>query len=121
MKKVSYFGIREEGAARVFRYREQADPKAGVPLAPRLDLRNHSPTGFEWGYDGSGPAQLSLALLADYLESDNEAMEYYQDFKFAVIGSLPSDKNWVLTEKEIDAAIRAIRLKRRFSSIEAEV
>jgi hypothetical protein len=50
MKKVSYFGIREEGVARVFRYREQADPKAGVPLEPRLDLRNHSPTGFEWGY-----------------------------------------------------------------------
>jgi hypothetical protein len=70
---------------------------------------------------GSGPAQLSLALLADYFENDSEAMEYYQDFKFAVIGSLPNEKNWVLTEKEIDAAVRAIRLKRRFSSIEAEV
>ena len=35
------------------------------PLDPRLDLANHSPTGFEWGYGGSGPAQLALALLAD--------------------------------------------------------
>jgi len=33
----------------------------GVPLNPRLDLYNHSPTGFEWGYGGSGPAQLALA------------------------------------------------------------
>lgn len=32
-------------------------------LNPRLDLFNHSPTGFEWGYGGSGPAQLALAIL----------------------------------------------------------
>src|SRR5205823_6333568 len=38
-------------------------PGGGYPLLPRFDLRNHSPTGFEWGYAGSGPAQLSLALL----------------------------------------------------------
>ena len=31
-----------------------------LPL--RLDLANHSPTGFSWGYGGSGPAQLALAL-----------------------------------------------------------
>jgi hypothetical protein len=37
------------------------------PLPIRLDLRNHSPTGFEWGYRGSGAAQLSLAILADYI------------------------------------------------------
>ena len=27
----------------------------------------HSPTGFEWGYAGSGPADLALSILADYL------------------------------------------------------
>ena len=37
------------------------------PLDSRRDLWNHSPTGFEWGYCGSGPAQLALALLADHL------------------------------------------------------
>ena len=36
-------------------------------LEPRLDLRNHSPTGFSWGYLGSGCAQLALALLVDVL------------------------------------------------------
>ena len=30
-------------------------------LDPRYDLRAHS-DGFEWGYGGSGPAQLALAL-----------------------------------------------------------
>jgi hypothetical protein len=33
------------------------------PLQERLDLWNHSPTGLEWGYAGSGPAQLALALI----------------------------------------------------------
>lgn len=29
------------------------------PLGLRLDLAAHSPTGPEWGYAGSGPAQLA--------------------------------------------------------------
>src|SRR5215469_11969326 len=33
----------------------------------RLELVNHSPSGFDWGPGGSGPAQLALALLADCL------------------------------------------------------
>jgi hypothetical protein len=37
------------------------------PLPPRNDIVNHSPDGFEWGYGGSGPAQLAFAILADYL------------------------------------------------------
>ena len=28
------------------------------PLDPRYDLRNNSPTGFAWGYNGSGPENL---------------------------------------------------------------
>jgi hypothetical protein len=27
-------------------------------LDPRLDLRRHSPDGFQWGYAGSGPSAL---------------------------------------------------------------
>lgn len=36
----------------------------GEPLPPRNDLVDHSPDGFSWGYAGSGPSQLALALLA---------------------------------------------------------
>jgi hypothetical protein len=37
----------------------------GVKLDPKPSqkLRNHSPDGFAWGYPGSGPAQLALAIL----------------------------------------------------------
>ena len=44
------------------------------PLELCLDLFNHSPTGFEWGYRGSGPAQLALAILADHLGEDAAAV-----------------------------------------------
>ena len=80
----------------------------GCRLDPRFDLWNHSPTGFEWGYGGSGPAQLALALLADYLADDHEALEFYQRFKFAVVAGLPRSR-WELTGHQIDEALRTIR------------
>jgi hypothetical protein len=81
----------------------------GRPLNPRLDLYNHSPTGFEWGYCGSGPAQLALAILADHLGDDREALNLYQRFKWAVIAELPRNCRWTLTSHDIDQAIKTIR------------
>ena len=80
----------------------------GRPLNPRLDLWNHSPTGFEWGYCGSGPAQLALALLADHLADDRQALDIYQRFKWAVVAELPK-KGWVLSSDEIDRSLERIR------------
>src|SRR5262245_36525605 len=78
------------------------DEAAGsrYPLNPRHDLRNHSPDGFNWGYGGSGPAQLALALLAGVLGDDEKAQRYYQDFKFRVIGRLDGDR-FELSEEDI--------------------
>jgi hypothetical protein len=81
---------------------------AGRALNPRFDLWNHSPTGFEWGYTGSGPAQLALALLADHLADDQEALEIYQSFKVAIVGGLHW-KSWELTSHAIDDVLRTIR------------
>ena len=61
----------------------------GSPLPLRLDLWNHSPTGFEFGYGGSGPAQLALAILADCC-GDELAVKYHQAFKWAVIARIPA-------------------------------
>jgi hypothetical protein len=55
------------------------DGQKSKPLPLRLDLFNHSPTGFSWGYGGSGPAQLAVALLADALGDDrNPAAPMFQ-------------------------------------------
>jgi len=51
----------------------------------------HSPTGFGWGYGGSGPADLALSILCDMLDerpSEKQiyhgwftAYPHHQDFK----------------------------------------
>ena len=76
-------------------------------LNPRLDLWNHSPTGFEWGYGGSGPAQLALAILADHCGNDEQALNFYQRFKWAVIAELPH-RSWTLTSQEIDRVLQKL-------------
>ena len=81
----------------------------GQPLNPRFDLRNHSPDGFAHGYSGSGPSQLSLALLADVLQDDVKAQLLYQDFKFAVIARLPMNEGWEMTDEEILAQVKNLR------------
>jgi hypothetical protein len=82
----------------------------GRPLDPRHDIYNHSPDGFEWGYAGSGPSQLALAMLAYEFKSiygregDDEigrkALQYYQQFKRDVINGL-NDNTWTITSEEI--------------------
>ena len=76
-------------------------------LNPRFDLWNHSPTGFEWGYGGSGPAQLALAILADHFGNDEQALNCYQRFKWAVIAELPY-RVWTLTSVQIDEVLRSL-------------
>ncbi|MDI6857213.1 MAG: DUF6166 domain-containing protein [Dehalococcoidia bacterium] len=39
---------------------------------PLTHVPYHSPDGVEWGYAGSGPADLALAILADYFEEPPE-------------------------------------------------
>jgi hypothetical protein len=75
-------------------------------LDPRLDLTNHSPTGLNWGYGGSGPAQTALAILADALGDDQRAVRLHQAFKFRVITDLPMNEPWVLTLPTIMTAVR---------------
>ena len=69
-------------------------------LRPRLDLDNHSPTGFSWGYGGSGPAQLALALLADALDDDERALRLHQPYKWKVVAAITAPC-WVLSADEV--------------------
>ena len=79
----------------------------GRPLKQRLDLRSHSPAEFEWGYGGSGPAQLALAILSDHCGDDVLVLNFYHRFKWAVIAELPRH-GWTLTSAEIDTALQKL-------------
>lgn len=78
------------------------------PLPRRLDLRMHSPTGFSWGYGGSGPAQLALAILADLLpDFEEKALFAHQAFKRDVIARLPQGEAWTLHQVDVWNWLRA--------------
>ncbi len=70
-------------------------------LPARLDVRQHS-RGFAWGYEGSGPAQLALALLCDAV-GRAKAKLLYQDFKSAVVAHWDQDAPWRITAPDIIA------------------
>ena len=74
----------------------------GVPrsLPLRLDLRDDSPHGFEWGFGSGGPAQLALAILADITGNDAYAVRHHHWFKLEVVGALPWE-GWKLTEDQV--------------------
>lgn len=58
-------------------------------------VANHSPDGFNWGYSGSGPAQLALAVCLELFPITFKERKFgplpfdYQAFKFKYIASLP--------------------------------
>lgn len=53
-------------------------------------VKNHSPDGFNWGYWGSGPGQLALAILLEVTNNEAVALAYYQDFEARFIATIDS-------------------------------
>ncbi len=82
---------------------ERRDDGTHFNIAQRV--RHHSPTGMEWGYAGSGPADFALNILDLFLPVGEDGWEgvrcwdkhvvsriawsLHQEFKFAVIAALP--------------------------------
>ncbi len=60
-------------------------PAVNIPQA----VVRHSPTGFEWGYGGSGPADLAYNILLHYTDAA-AAERLHQEFKFAFLGYMPA-------------------------------
>lgn len=61
----------------------------------------HSPTGLEFGYGGSGPADAALNVLA--LVTDRETAErLYQAFKWDFIAKLPREGG-IITRQQVVA------------------
>jgi hypothetical protein len=73
----------------------------GYPLDQCSEYVNHSALGFSWGYGGSGPAQLALALIVDAVGRPDVARRFYQDFKWAFISRLDSESNHEFTVGDV--------------------
>lgn len=100
-----YKGVKvgSNGSQTVFVWDSESCKDTPLPLEPSLTIYNHSPDGFQWGYTGSGPSQLALALLLDVTGDPELAHKHHQEFKrqfvagwgdvFAVTG--PTILNWL--------------------------
>lgn len=91
----------------------------------------HSPDGFLWGYEGSGPAELARCLLIDALGSaaweegevnrageslngpftvygdiSNLVEQLYQSYKSQVIARLDRGTDWTLSQNSILTWVR---------------
>ena len=94
---------------RGYRYQESGNlvvTKDGKPLSPKPSqkLFNHSPNGFQWGYGGSGPAQLALALLLDVTDDPELSVRLHQNFKRALVAGWGDQ--WEINTEEIQNWIR---------------
>lgn len=82
----------------------------GVVLSPEpsRQIRDHSPDGFEWGYGGSGPCQLALAILLD-LYGERIARGYYYDFKTQFILTAEQE-GFVISSDDVDRWLKKAML-----------
>lgn len=81
-------------------------------------IKNHSPDGYNWGYGGSGPSQLALALLLDAIgltpieqrpspeTAPVLAERWYQVFKNDHVSQWGED-TWRISQAEIMGWLRA--------------
>ena len=70
------------------------------PLTLTPAARLKSPTGFEWGYVGAGPAALSLSILTDALGRAAKAETLWGQFMDQVVSKLAHDQ-WELSIKAV--------------------
>jgi hypothetical protein len=78
----------------------QGQPVRILDIAPSQALWNHS-DGFAWGYCGSGPAQLALALLLDATGNKDLAVDVHQAFKAEVVAGFEIGRTWTYSEDQV--------------------
>ena len=72
-----------------------------LPLDPRLDLANHSPTGFRWGYGGNGPALLAWRYSPMPSAATAWALPLRQPFKWRFVAKLPRHREWWISSLRV--------------------
>lgn len=99
----------------------------GVATNLPIVIAHHSPTGIEWGYGGSGPADLALSILNAFIPANAgqhtercwsgqtvsaEAWALHQPFKRAFVETMPYEGGTISGE-----AIRAWIEEQRYTRL----
>lgn len=80
----------------------------GRPLDEGYAIRTYTDHGMEWSYEGDGPRQLALALLADHLGDAEAALAVVEPFMVRVVANF--DNDWEMTSADIERALENIRV-----------
>lgn len=97
---INYRGYRHSGAGSQLVTKDDDIELLGhLDPRPSQKIWNHSPVGFNWGYQGSGPAQLALALLYDVTGDKDIAVRLHQEFKRAFVAAWGD--TWEITDTDI--------------------
>lgn len=75
----------------------------GDPLDPNTDIKQYTPYGFEWSYEGDAPQQLAFAILVDFFNDKDKAIGLSKPFMEAVIANF--DNDWELSAEQITSAL----------------
>jgi hypothetical protein len=90
-----------------------------LDLSASQVIRNHSPDGFSWGYSGSGPSQLALAILLHLTNDTLFSSTWYQEYKKEFVSSWDSQKDFDINLEDTYKWISKKRaLSRQGSGIE---
>lgn len=94
--------------ANIYNFKTYHGSRVGNKTFVRVQLRGesrrlmhivrHSPDGFEWGYGGSGPTDLALAILTDVM-GEEPRRDVYNQFKWDFVARWGDV--WSITEAEV--------------------
>lgn len=74
---------------------------------PLRHLVYHSPTGFEFGYGGSGPADLARSICGHFTENSRPDPRFYQTVKDRLLAGAGGE-SVVITVDQLNAIMREI-------------
>ncbi len=81
-------------------------------LDPRHNLECCSPDGLSWGYRGSGPAQLAVAMLMEVLGDWERVQRIRHQFNDRFVLKIPLSRNWTADGSDIFAIAVEIERER---------
>ena len=76
----------------------------GEKLPEHYEVKQFTPRGFEWTYEGTSPRQLALAILFDHLGDKERAIALSEPYMKDVVANL--DNDWRLTGDEVEGYVR---------------
>ena len=71
---------------------------------PLRHIHKHS-SEMTWGYAGSGPADLALSILTEYLGDEERAFQLHQQFKRHFVTGFDAS-SWTLANEQIEAWLK---------------